>query len=393
MLTNDENGLMASLSLKWAHSDADGRKDEIQLIGKNNTVISSIDVADFIKDGMLDSIVFDTTDPNNPKLVFTFNTNAGKEVVSVNVKELVDVYVAGNGVDINNNVISIKVDSTGEAFLTVSADGLRLSGIQTAINAAKQETETAIKTLASKANTALETLDGKLVAETNARLENEEKLAADYKTADEALKTTFNSSLELVRQDLAAADKTLKNLIKTEATARENDVTNLNASITRLNGNVAIDGSVQHTIFDSAIGSVATSVTLEDATEQSLIKKFTVEGKPYFYTSNSTADMRHEGSALNTVINDIKDNIVEVEDSVEKLEDEITNKVNLLLATMQSTIDALTAKVTVLETELAELKGNAITSINGTPNEIKVNVSGNTATVAFADDAYFVAGV
>ena len=28
--------------------------------------------------------------------------------------------------------------------------------------------------------------------------------------------------------------------------------------------------------------------------------------------------MKHEGSALNTVINDIKNNIVEVEDSVEK---------------------------------------------------------------------------
>lgn len=392
ILTNDENGLMANLSLKWVHSEAEGRKDEIQLIGKNDTVISSIDVAEFIKDGMLDNIVFDTTDPNNPKLVFTFNTNAGKEVISVSVKELIDVYVAGNGIEIQNNVIAVKVDNTGEHFLTVTADGVKLSGIQTAIDSAKDEVNTTIKTLATKTNTALEVVEGKIVAETNARLENEAKLTTDYKAADEAIKADFTSSLELVKQELTTSDKTLKNLIKTETTARENAVNTLTDSITRLNGNVIVDGSVQHSIFDAAIGSIANTVTLTDATEQSLIKKFTIDGMPYFYTSNSTADMKHEGNALNNVINDIKDNIVEVEDSVEKLEDEITNKVNLLLATMQTTIDALTAKVSTLETELATLKASAITSINGTENEIKVTTSGNTATVGFADDAYFIAG-
>ena len=42
--------------------------------------------------------------------------------------------------------------------------------------------------------------------------------------------------------------------------------------------------------------------------------------------------------------------------------------------------------------ELSTLQKNAITNIQGVQNEISVTVTDNTATVGFADDAYFVAG-
>lgn len=56
------------------------------------------------------------------------------------VKELVDVYTDGNGINIgSDNVVSIELDAASETFLTVGASGLKLSGVQAAINAAKNE--------------------------------------------------------------------------------------------------------------------------------------------------------------------------------------------------------------------------------------------------------------
>ena len=48
ILTNDSNGLSTSLSLKWVHGDVEGVKDEIQLIGKDNIILSRIDIKELI---------------------------------------------------------------------------------------------------------------------------------------------------------------------------------------------------------------------------------------------------------------------------------------------------------------------------------------------------------
>lgn len=60
--------------------------------------------------------------------------------VYINTLDLVDVYTGENGINISDtNVVSIKLDTNTEGFLTVDADGLKLSGVQTAINKAKTE--------------------------------------------------------------------------------------------------------------------------------------------------------------------------------------------------------------------------------------------------------------
>ena len=57
------------------------------------------------------------------------------DVIYINAKDLVDVYTAGDGIDIENNVISIKRDAESENFLVVDADGIKVQGIQAAIDA------------------------------------------------------------------------------------------------------------------------------------------------------------------------------------------------------------------------------------------------------------------
>ena len=56
--------------------------------------------------------------------------------VYINTKDLVDYYTAGNGIDIDNthNTIALKLDANGEPFLKVGVDGLKLDGVQVAID-------------------------------------------------------------------------------------------------------------------------------------------------------------------------------------------------------------------------------------------------------------------
>lgn len=67
---------------------------------------------------------------------FIFQTTGADTTTYVSVKKLVDVYVAGNGINVASNTISIKIDASGESFLTVGTSGLKLSGVQTAIDTA-----------------------------------------------------------------------------------------------------------------------------------------------------------------------------------------------------------------------------------------------------------------
>ena len=77
-------------------------------------------------------------------MVFTFNTDAGGKVINLNVTSLIDVYTAGNGIEVTGKVISVKRDGSSEAFLTIGADGIKLSGVQDAINTAQQTVQGAI---------------------------------------------------------------------------------------------------------------------------------------------------------------------------------------------------------------------------------------------------------
>ena len=146
VLTQTTDGLFANINLTWDNTDG------LKLIGKGGAEIATVPAADFIKDGMLQNVelkVATTKAPIANKtsgtfLVFTFNTDAGNKVINLDVTSLIDVYTAGNGISVNGKVIAAKLDDSGEDFLTVGANGIKLSGVQTAINTAKQDVQTAI---------------------------------------------------------------------------------------------------------------------------------------------------------------------------------------------------------------------------------------------------------
>ena len=121
--------LSSTLNLKY-----DSASKTIQLLGINDAKIAEIDATDFIKDGMVDDVSFDAA---SKTLTITFNTVSGKEAIPVDLSSLVDTYTAGNGIDITKNVVSVKRDTNSEEFLSVGTAGVKLSGVQSAINIAK----------------------------------------------------------------------------------------------------------------------------------------------------------------------------------------------------------------------------------------------------------------
>ena len=136
------NGTELSSTLNLKYSSA---TKEIQLLGIGDAIIAKVDATDFIKDGMVNTVSFD---PESKALTITFNTDSGKETITVDLSSLVDTYTAGNGIAIDKNAVSIKVDPTSEKFLSVDTAGVKISGVQSAIDAAKdavvgEDTDTA----------------------------------------------------------------------------------------------------------------------------------------------------------------------------------------------------------------------------------------------------------
>lgn len=164
VLSQDTNGLFTTLSIAY---DSSTRK--LQLKGKNdNEVINEIDATAFVKDGMLnDTAVFTATGDtqtvefgdsrheysglttNHHYLAFEFkidNDSAQPYKYEIlDATSIIDVYKNGNGLDLTDHTFSVKKASDSEEFLTVDKDGVRISGVKAAIDAAAASAKTEVK--------------------------------------------------------------------------------------------------------------------------------------------------------------------------------------------------------------------------------------------------------
>lgn len=120
---SDAKKLSTTLGLNY-----DEANKKIQLTGKENAVIADIDATKFIKDGMLDSAEL-VVDPEGQAagtyIKLTFNTDAGKDPIFVNVSSFIDTYTSGdeNLLEVENYVITPKtstIESQGSGLVVAS---------------------------------------------------------------------------------------------------------------------------------------------------------------------------------------------------------------------------------------------------------------------------------
>lgn len=109
---------------------------KINLEGFDSSVIASIDATAFIKDGMINTVEL-VTDPESHDpgtyLVITFNTDAGKDAIYLDVSSLIDVYEGHNGIKVTGKHIHLIIDPTSEPYLSLSDNGIKLKGINSKI--------------------------------------------------------------------------------------------------------------------------------------------------------------------------------------------------------------------------------------------------------------------
>lgn len=107
---------------------------KISLTGINGAVIAEFSDADFVKDSVLEDVAYNS---ETQEIVFTWKTlNGETKTDAVSVADFVQTYTAGHGLELTSNEFAVKIDSESEAFLSVGANGIKLSGIQEAINTA-----------------------------------------------------------------------------------------------------------------------------------------------------------------------------------------------------------------------------------------------------------------
>ena len=146
ILKINEEGRILSSSLKLEYDNKGGH---IYLKGIDDVTISSVDTSDFIADGMLSTVTYN--DQTN-KLIFTWNiwdienNRYDTKTTEIDLYNIIDPYVSGDGIIVDsipneNPKIKIKLDSTSDSFLSLSSNGLKLSGVQGAINNINQKLE------------------------------------------------------------------------------------------------------------------------------------------------------------------------------------------------------------------------------------------------------------
>ena len=110
---------------------------KINLEGFDSSVIASIDATAFIKDGMINTVELVTNPESHDPgtyLVITFNTDAGKDAIYLDVTGLINVYQGTNGVKVTGKDIHLIIDSTSEPYLSLSDAGIKIEGINAKIS-------------------------------------------------------------------------------------------------------------------------------------------------------------------------------------------------------------------------------------------------------------------
>lgn len=121
-------------SLDSIHMQKDDDSDLVYTLMVDGEERGTINIP---KDQFLEDVNYD---PDTKELVFIFVTsNEDNKEVRINIGNLVDVYSAGNGLSLTEGQFAIKLDPSTESYITVGADGLKVSGLDTKFDTLTQK--------------------------------------------------------------------------------------------------------------------------------------------------------------------------------------------------------------------------------------------------------------
>lgn len=181
-----------------------------------------------------------SVDSNGQILLYVYIDATGTEKYAVvNLAHFLMENEFNNGLQVTDGVVSVKIDSASETFLTVSNDGIKLSGVQTAIDTAKKA---AIDTVVGKST---DTKDSNTVYGAKAYADNAVSTAVESLDAD--VTSTGGARVTVKVSEL--------NGKITGVTVTENDIAKASSLTTEVNRAKGAEDTIEASVGLSAAGA------------------------------------------------------------------------------------------------------------------------------------------
>lgn len=283
------------------------------------------------KDQFLKDVSYDST---TKELIFVFDTQEGEKTTKVDISELIDTYEAGNGLELTDDVFSIKLDPSSQSYVEVGVDGIKIVGVDEAVSG----------------------LDAKIADEIARAEDVEAQLKTDIaaeETRALGVEAAINTSITEMDAAYKAADTTLAGDITTLGTKVTDNETAIATKVDKVDG-MGLSEENFTTVEKTKLA------TLDNYNDTEVRASITALDAAYKAADTTLAD---DIAALGT--------------KVTANETAITNKVDKVDGMGLSTNDFTTAE----KTKLAGLDDYDDT-------EVKASIATNTTAISEMDAAY-----
>ena len=241
-------------------------KEEYRLVGASGNTFG--DPVKIYKDSHIVSIdyISDPADAHYQNLEYVYVNNSGiTSTTYVDMSELVLEAEFESGITVTNGIVHGVVDPTSETFLTVGADGFKLSGVQNAIDAVDDD----IEELSAKTVTAITSTNGSISASIDDAIGNK---TYDINTDASKIKMSGFTSTDVL-SGISESDSITDAFEEVDAVITANEqvisssLNDLNNKIDTVSGDVeTLSGQVQ-TLESSGISGITmngTAVTVSN---------------------------------------------------------------------------------------------------------------------------------
>lgn len=280
--------------------------NKIHFKNKDGKEVASLDVNEFVKsDQIVEKAWYE-----DGKIYIKF-TNG--DLITIDVKELIDENEFADGLQVNDGVVSVLKDSSSERWLTVSENGVKVSGIQAEIDRLDERIDNEIGRATSEEERIETKLDNEIQdriddvnAEENrakaAELAEENRAKAEEQRIDTKLSNEITRATQ-TEQGINHRVDTLNDELDAEESIRESNDAALSLRIT--------------TEVNDRIAAVNTEKTRAEAAEATLNDKIDAE-----ISNREVADSVISG-AVNNLSNNLAIEVQRAKDEEEALNERI----------------------------------------------------------------------
>ena len=264
-------------------------REAFRLVDNEGTPVDSTIIKIYKSSSLVSVELINIDDIDYVRITYIDNEGA-TQTMDLNIQKLIFEAEFKDGLVVNENgEVSVKIDPTSEAFLTVSSEGIKVSGLQNAIDKA-------------------------VAAETARATAAEDSISANVTT------------LSAVTEAFSAGTV---------------------AKFELMESGWNVPGSIKHTIEDVFVKSVA--VGSSEDSNKSLMRYYNDGDEHKYYVSSSANDMYYNGLPLSTVIKNIEDEITQSSNALDELSAATINEV----ARLDGKIDNETIRATAAENSIS----------------------------------------